>query len=82
MEHGEAEMVDLKPSPSAAGSLALLTKEEMLWNLEHAFSQKSPWIDAWVSPVDRLDVTLLVDWPAQCSILTKRCLLCDARPPS
>ena len=70
---------DLVPPSCEAGSLAILSKDQMQRNLYLAFSS-GPWSDTWLLSFDRLDLGMLRKWPALCELLTHRCSLCDIRP--
>ena len=78
--NGGAMTVDSEATPSATGSLALLTKDQMMEHLKHAFSPGEPWQDAWLSSIDSLDVGFLLEWPDVCRYLAHR-VCWTAGPP-
>ena len=62
-----------------AGSLALLTQDQMMHKVLHA-AHGRPWKESWLPSLDRLDVRLLVAWTDLRRELTSSCLLCDSKP--
>ena len=81
-QHGGAMMVDVDPPPPEEGSLALLSCDQMMENLRHAFSPGRPWNATWLSSIDRLDIDFLLRWPDVCRFLVFKCALCSSQPPS
>ena len=81
-QHGGAMMVDVDPPPHEEGSLALLSRDQMMENLRRAFSPGRPRNATWLSSIDRLDVDFLLRWPDVCHFLVFNCALCSSQPPS
>lgn len=79
--HGGAQLCDVAPPSAETGSLATLTREQVLVNVKHTFSQDSACFDAGLPAKNRLDFRLLLDWPDVYPHLVHSFALCDMRPP-